>query len=106
MAYYCPEPLSEKAKKFLMSHSRPGMSGLSEVELFSAVSRKVREGGMSRKDGKRVIARFVAHVNGNLYPRYCLNFYYTDVGKPFGKASGRTFRERNTYVPDPCRSSH
>ena len=63
VAYFCPEPLSEKAEEFLIGHPQPGISALSEVELFSAVSRKVREGGISRKDGGRVIARFVAHVD-------------------------------------------
>ena len=28
-----------------------------------------------------------------------------DMGEPFGKASGRTFIARSTYVPDPCWNS-
>ena len=67
VAYYCPEPLSEKAEEFLISHLHPGMSALTEVELFSAMSRKVREGGMSRRDARRIIARFIAHVDKNFY---------------------------------------
>jgi len=67
VAYYCPEPLSEKAEEFLTAHMHPCISALTEVELFSAVSRKVREGGMNRKDAGRIIARFIAHINKNFY---------------------------------------
>jgi hypothetical protein len=28
-----------------------------------------------------------------------------DMGEPFGKASGRIFGARSTYVPDPCWNS-
>lgn len=76
VAYYCPEPLSEKAEEFLIGHPRPGISALSEVELLSAVSRKVREGGMSRKDGGRVIARFVAHANKHFYEYFSVEQYH------------------------------
>ena len=67
VAYYCPEPLSERVEEFLTSHVRPCISALTEVELFSALSRKVREGGMNRKDARRVIAQFISHVDGNFY---------------------------------------
>ena len=50
VAYYCPEPMTEKAEAFLIAHLRPTNSTLTEVEMFSALSRKVREGGLSRKD--------------------------------------------------------
>ena len=66
-AYYCPEPLSEKAEEFLTAHLHPCISGLTEVELFSAVSRKVREGGMRRKDAGRAMAQFLTHVDKNFY---------------------------------------
>lgn len=66
-AYYCPEPLSEKAEAFLTAHVHPSISGLTEVELCSAVSRKVREKELSRKDAGRVIARFIAHVDKNYF---------------------------------------
>ncbi len=71
-AYYCPESLSEKAQEFLMSHLHPGVSALTEVELFSAVSRKVREGGMSRGDGRRILARFIAHLDKGFYEHFSL----------------------------------
>jgi predicted nucleic acid-binding protein len=67
VAYYCPEPLSEKAEAFLTAHMQPAISALTELELFSAISRKVREKGMDHKDAGRVIARFVAHQDNHYY---------------------------------------
>lgn len=77
VAYYCPEPLSEKAESFLTAHVRPAISALTEVELFSALSRKIREGGMNRNDASRIISKFLAHVDGLFYTRVSieLNHY-------------------------------
>jgi predicted nucleic acid-binding protein len=67
VAYYCPEPLSNKAEKFLTSHLQPAISALTELELFSAVSRKVRERGISERDAKRILATFVSHTDNKFY---------------------------------------
>ena len=67
VAYYCPEPLSDKAEKFLTSHPQPAISALTDLELFSAVSRKVRERGISERDAKRILATFVSHTDNNFY---------------------------------------
>jgi len=67
VAYYCPEPLSEKAEAFLMTHVRPAISALTEVEMFSALSRKIREGGLSRKVAGGIIAKFLGHVDTHCY---------------------------------------
>ena len=67
VAYYCPEPLSEKAEKFLMSYLRPAISSLTEVEFFSAVSRKVRKKEIDIKDAARVTARFLTHLDSDNY---------------------------------------
>jgi len=67
VAYYCPEPLSKKAEAFLTEHVQPAISALTELELFSAISRKVREKGMNHKDAGRVTAKFVAHLDNHYY---------------------------------------
>jgi hypothetical protein len=67
VAYYCPEALSGKVEDFLMTQTRPAISSLSELEMFSAVSRKVREGGLKGKIGNRIIAKFLGHVEGHLF---------------------------------------
>ena len=67
VAFYFLEPLSEKAEAFLMAHLHPAISTLTEVEMFSALSRKIREGGLSRKDAARIGAKFLSHVDGHFY---------------------------------------
>lgn len=67
VAYYCPEPLSEKVDTFLTAHTNPIISGLTEVELFSALSKKVRNKEMKQKDAGRVVARFLADMENGYY---------------------------------------
>jgi predicted nucleic acid-binding protein len=67
VAYYCPEEISEKAEKFLQEQATPAISSLTEIEMFSAVSRKVREGGLDRKAAKRILAKFLEHLEGQLF---------------------------------------
>ena len=66
-AYYSPELLSEKAESLLTQQAQPSISALTELELFSAVSRKIREGSLLKVDGDRVIARLLAHIDGGFY---------------------------------------
>lgn len=69
VAYYCPEPLSEKAESFITTHVQPAISSLTEVEFFSAISRKIREGGINQTDASRIIAKFLAHIDDYFYTR-------------------------------------
>jgi len=66
-AYYCPEALSEQAQSFLGKQIRPAVSDLTEVELFSAVARKVRMEDLSRSDGNRILSKFQSHLDGGLF---------------------------------------
>jgi predicted nucleic acid-binding protein len=72
VAYYCPEPLSEKAEALITAHAQPALSTLTEVEMFSAISRKIREGDVSRSDGSRIIAKFLIHIDDHFYKRFPL----------------------------------
>jgi uncharacterized protein len=67
VAYYSPEPLSEKAEAFLTGQDRVAISNLTELELFSALSRKVREDGLDKSDAGKVAARFLSHVDGDFF---------------------------------------
>ena len=71
-ASYDPEPWSEKAETFLMTHASPAISTLTEVEMFSALFRKIREGGLSRKDAGLIVAKFLNHVDGHYYTHLLL----------------------------------
>lgn len=67
VAYYCPEPLSEKAEKILIGEVKPAISSLTEVEFVSALSGKVRNKEINRSDAGRMVARFLAHLNAGKY---------------------------------------
>jgi predicted nucleic acid-binding protein len=67
VAYYCPEALSEKAEIFLTSQFPLSISTLTELEVFSAVSRKVREKGLNRTAARRILAKFLSHMEGRFY---------------------------------------
>lgn len=67
VAYYCPEPLSRRVEEFITVQIKPAISALTEVELFSALSRNVREGGLDRKDASRIASKFISHVDNFMY---------------------------------------
>jgi len=67
VAYYCPEPLSRRAEAALRRLRRPVISTLCEVEVVSALSRKVRSRLMGRADARRVLEQLGAHVAAGLY---------------------------------------
>ena len=67
VAYYCPEPLNEKVEAFITAQMGPKISALTEVEMYSALSKKVREKLMDRKDASRVIAQLISHVDNQYF---------------------------------------
>ena len=75
-AYYCPEPLSRKSEAFLTTHSRPAVSNLTEVEMISALSRKVREGGLNREDASGIAAKFFSHLNARFFTRLSIESHH------------------------------
>lgn len=66
-AYYCPELLSEQAEAFLAQIDRPAISTLTEIELFFAISRKLRGGEITPTDAKRITAKFLSHKEAQYY---------------------------------------
>jgi len=65
--YYCPEPLSEKVEKIVVRADHPCISSLTEVELASAISRKIREKNLSPEDGNKIFNQFQTHLKESLY---------------------------------------
>ena len=54
--YYVPEKLSAVVEQLLQKQeNKPIISQLVEVELFSALSRRVRMGEVSQNDARRII---------------------------------------------------
>jgi len=69
VSYYCPEPLSEAAERIILRSDKPSLSALTEVELASALSRKMREKEISQVDANRVITKFQSHLDQFLFKR-------------------------------------
>lgn len=80
-AYYCPEPLSEQVQELLMRQIRPALSFLTEVEFFSAVAKKVRIGELSKPDGNRVLNRFSAHLEANLFTLIAIKHHHWSLAR-------------------------
>ena len=67
--YYSPEPLSLAAQRAVREDARPTVSDLVEVELFSALARKVRAREMPSPDAARIGQQFLDHLQAGLYTR-------------------------------------
>ena len=61
-AYYCPEPRSDRVQRLLAGLSEPAISLLVQVELFCAVARKVRSGGIEAAGARRIFALLAMDV--------------------------------------------
>ncbi len=66
-AYYCPEAGSDKAQAFLVKQEGVSISWLTEAEMMSAISRKVRERELSKQDARKIADLFQEHVQGGYY---------------------------------------
>ncbi len=69
VAYYGPEPLSPVAEKLILKARQQAVSALTEVELVSALARKIRERELSRENANHVLAEFQSHLNQFLFKR-------------------------------------
>jgi predicted nucleic acid-binding protein len=69
-AYYCPEPLSERAQRLLRRESAVGVSDIVEVELVLAIARKARRGEMTRTHARMAHEAFLQHLAQGWYLRW------------------------------------
>ena len=67
VAYYYPEALSSQVQSLLNTAEKPGLSFLTEVELCSAVAKKIRSKEIDSPDGSRILAKFFSHVDMELF---------------------------------------
>ena len=86
VAYYCPEPLSRRAEQLIRASIRPAVSDLTEVELRSALSRKVRIGELEVAGATLAASRFFTHLEEGLYTRVPLKRrHYEMAGEWLGR---------------------
>ena len=77
VAYYCPEELSDQVDKLLIKMDTPVISQLTEIELHSAVARKIREQSLTNVDGKKILSQFNRHIKqGYFTQRYLTPEHY------------------------------
>ncbi len=67
VAYYCQEKNSKIIDEIITRTHQPAISQLTDVELVSAISRKIREKNLSQNDGKRIIEQFQKHLDKDFY---------------------------------------
>ena len=81
VAYYCPEPMSAQVEALIRRQPHPLISELVEVEFSSAVALKVRQHGLSRTDGFKILAQFQQHLDQHLFTRLHLNSSHYQLAK-------------------------
>jgi uncharacterized protein len=67
--FYWTEALSEAIEALLREEAEPALSQLAEVELFSALSRRVRMGEVESDAARAIVNRFQADLNQGFYTR-------------------------------------
>lgn len=67
VALYAPEPRSERAEAVVTRIEGPAISWLGEVEMASALARKVRTGELQGSSAAIVLAEFQKHVSVEIY---------------------------------------
>ena len=70
--FYLPEALSIAVRELLEIEEQPALSQLVEVEMFSALSRRVRMGEISLEQARQITAQFQVHLNDGFYTRIAL----------------------------------
>jgi predicted nucleic acid-binding protein len=80
-AYYCPEAMSAKAEKAILRSDLPAISLLVEVEFYSAVARKSREGALSEVDATRIVTRFRLHIEERCYERLSIDAAHYEIAR-------------------------
>ncbi len=81
VAYYCPEPLSEATERLLLSIEGPSISYLTDVEISSAISRKIRVKELTPSDGNRVLNLYQNHIDQRLFRWLPLDLSHFQLAK-------------------------
>ncbi|MBF0468654.1 MAG: type II toxin-antitoxin system VapC family toxin [Desulfamplus sp.] len=63
VAYYCPESMSDQVEGILINADNPAVSQLTEIEIASAIARKIREHAFSKEDGYNILSLFQKHID-------------------------------------------
>ncbi|MEG4233615.1 type II toxin-antitoxin system VapC family toxin [Microcoleus sp. Pol11C3] len=67
--FYLPEALNDAVDELLSIEDTPALSQLVEVELFSAVARKLRLREISPEEARQIANNFQTDLDENFYTR-------------------------------------
>jgi uncharacterized protein len=67
--FYWQEQLSDVVQELLRNEAEVALSQLVEVELFSALSQRVRMGKISQAQAGAITDRFEVHIDDGFYTR-------------------------------------
>lgn len=79
--FYWAEALSDTVEEVLGTETERGLSQLVEVELFSALSRRVRMREISQEDARAIATKFQTHLDGNFYIRIPLESVHYQLAR-------------------------
>ena len=80
-AFYWTEALSDTVEQLLRDEAEPRLSQLVEVELFSALSRRVRMGEISQADARGIVEQFQADLDSGFYTRIVLEQVHYNLAR-------------------------
>jgi predicted nucleic acid-binding protein len=81
--YYVPEEFSNLLQSILQAQSGPIISDLCELELYSALSVKLRTGEVNRTTIVQITALFRRHFEAGLFTRIALHTDHYRVARGF-----------------------
>lgn len=79
--FYWSEALSNKVEELLRKETQRGLSQLVEVELFSALSRKVRMREISIEEAKLIASNFQNHLEIGFYHKINLDLVHYQLAR-------------------------
>ncbi|MBN3943725.1 MAG: type II toxin-antitoxin system VapC family toxin [Nostoc sp.] len=79
---YWTEALSDAVEQLLLNETEVGLSQLVEVELVSALSRRVRMREISQQDAIAIVERFQADLDSRFYTQIAVEKDVSDEPNP------------------------
>lgn len=86
VAYYLPEPLSERVERSLRRIDTPAISPLVELEFASVLARKVRARELAPVAARAALEQFRAHQEQGLYRRLEIGTAHYDQARRWVEA--------------------
>lgn len=78
---YWTEALSDAVEQLLLNQTEVGLSQLVEVELVSALSRRVRMREISQQDATAIVERFQADLDSGFYTKIAMETVHYNLAR-------------------------